>query len=279
MIADCLTNKLYLSDCLPHKQPDFFPRFKEVLRECRIPIEFLPGTRDIWAVDFMPIQISENEFVQFTYDPDYLKPKKYHSSITDTDSVCEAIGIIPKKSALVVDGGNVIKGKDMVIMCDKVFYENPQLTEKEIIRGLESLFQVDKLVFIPWDRSDFTGHSDGMVRFIDDNTVLINDYSKESVSYQRNFRMALHNAGLEWIELPYNPYQNFSADSACRVYINFLQMQQAIIVPVFNSHFDEIALRVICEAFKGQVIRTVNSVELAEQGGILNCISWNIAVN
>jgi agmatine deiminase len=118
-----------------------------------------------------------------------------------------------------------------------------------------------------------------MVRFIDEDTVLINDYSKESISYQRNFRMALHNAGLDWIELPYNPYPNSNGDSACGVYINFLQMQQAIILPVFNSHFDDRAFKVISEVFKGQVIRTVNSTALAEQGGILNCISWNIAVS
>lgn len=279
MITDCLTNRLYLSDCLPHKQPVFYPLFKHVLEGIQIPFEFLPNTKDIWAVDFMPVQVVHNEFVQFTYNPDYLRPKKYRSFITNVDSVCKAIDITTQKSPLVVDGGNVIKGRDKVIMCDKVFHENPQLTEKQIIKELQSLFEVDKLVFIPWDRSDFTGHADGMVRFIDEDTVLINDYSKESISYQRNFRMALHNAGLDWMELPYNPYPNSNGDSACGVYINFLQMQQAIILPVFNSQFDDRAFKVISEVFKGQVIRTVNSTALAEQGGILNCISWNIAVS
>ena len=178
---------------------------------------------------------------------------------------------------MVVDGGNVSKTKDKVIMCDKVFAENNHLSEKEVIRQLENLFQVDKLYFVPWDVNDFTGHADGMVRFIDRNTVLINDYSKEEPEFQRCFRMALHNAGLDWIELPYNPPYDPTYISARGLYLNFLQMKQAIIVPTFKSKFDDKAIKVLEQVFKGQTIATIESNELANKGGIINCISWNIS--
>ncbi len=77
MIPDEKTNSLYLADCLPKKQPKFFQRFEKILIDCNIQYSFLPNTKDIWAVDFMPVQISKDEFVQFTYNPDYLQPKKY----------------------------------------------------------------------------------------------------------------------------------------------------------------------------------------------------------
>ena len=221
MITDIQTNKLFLADSLPIKQPRFFVRFSKVLKDCNIHFRFLPYTKDIWAVDFMPIQIRRNEFVQFTYNPDYLQSQKYRSTISDVDRICEAIKLPTTKSKLVVDGGNVIRATDKVIMCDKVFYENKHISEKDIIKQLKELLEVDKLYFVPWDKDDFTGHVDGMVRFIDNDTVLINSYCQEKPEYQRCLRISLHNAGLDLVELPYNPPKDTDPDSAEGLYLNY----------------------------------------------------------
>lgn len=276
MITDNETNFLYVADCLPTRQPKFFQRFEKVLTDCRIKFQFLPDTKDIWAVDYMPVQISKDNFVQFKYNPDYLQDRLWRNTISDVDSICKAINLTTQKSKLIVDGGNVSRTEDKVIMCDKVFHENKTLSEKEVIKQLKQLFQVDKLYFVPWDTKDFTGHADGMVRFIDNDTVLINDYSKEDAKFQRCFRMSLHNAGLDWVELPYNPPNDPTLTSARGLYLNYLQMQQAIIVPTFKTKHDEQAIKVLEKVFKGQTIATVESNDLADEGGILNCISWNI---
>ena len=277
MITDSQTNKLFLADCLQSKQPDFFQRFKKVLNECKIDFQFLPDTKDIWAVDFMPVQINRNKFVRFTYNPDYLQGKKHQKTVSDVDSICQTINLNTTKSKLIVDGGNISRTVDKIIMCDKVFHENKQISERELIRQLKNLFEVDKLLFVPWDVNDFTGHADGMARFIDNDTVLINDYSKEDAKFQRCFRMSLQNAGLDWVELPYNPPNEPKSMSAKGLYINYLQMEQAVIVPIFKSKHDEQAIKIMEEVFKGQTIATIDGNELAEEGGILNCITWNIA--
>lgn len=278
MITDIQTNKLFLANCLPKIHPKFFQRFEKVLGRCKIMFEFLPNCKDIWAVDFMPVQVSRDKFVQFIYNPDYLKPKKFKKTISDVGSICKSIKLTTQKTKLIVDGGNVSRAADKVIMCDKVFAENKNLSEKEVIKQLQDLFQVDKLYFVPWDTNDFTGHADGMVRFIDSNTVLINDYSHEEPEFQRSFRKALHNAGLDWIELPYNPPNDPTLISARGLYLNYLQMEQAIIVPTFKTKYDDKAIKILEQVFKGQTIATVESNELADKGGILNCITWNIVV-
>ncbi len=276
MITDNKTNTLFLADSLEEKQPVFFQRFEKALKENNIDFQLLPNTKDIWAVDYMPVQISKDNFVQFTYNPDYLQPKKYQKTISDVDSICKAINLTTIKSKLIIDSGNVSKTTDKVIMCDKVFHENKHISERELIKQLKELFQVDKLFFVPWDINDFTGHADGMVRFIDNDTVLINDYSKENAEFQRCFRMSLHNAGLDWVELPYNPPIDPTMTSAKGLYLNYLQMKQAVIVPTFKTKFDDKAVKVLEQVFKGQTIATVDSNELADEGGILNCITWNI---
>jgi agmatine deiminase len=138
------------------------------------------------------------------------------------------------------------------------------------------LFEVDKLYFIPQQPKDYTGHSDGMLRFLDNKTVIINDYSKEKPEFQRAFKIALDNAGLDYIEIPYNPYGNKTYSQANGSYINFLQMQNTVIIPTFGIKEDEIAVRQFEQLFSGYQIATIDSNEVANNGGILNCITWNI---
>jgi len=277
MIPDKQTNFLYLADTLPKNYSNFFRQFEKVLNDSNINFQLLPNTKDVWAVDYMPIQIDKDSFVQFIYNPDYLRDTiKWSKTISDVDIICKQMNLLPKKSNIVVDGGNVTRTTDKVIMCDKIFTENRNIKEKNLIRELQELFQVDKLIFIPTHPIDFTGHADGMVRFYDSNTVLINDYSRETMEFQLKFRLALHNAGLNYIEIPYNPYDNKKNGHANGEYINFLQMQQAIIIPTFGIKEDDVVIKQFEQLFTGQRIATVDGNDLAFDGGILNCITWNI---
>lgn len=276
MIPDNQTNFLYLADSLPKKYPNFFSRFEKVLTDCNIEFAMLPNTNDVWAVDYMPIQIDLNKFVRFVYNPIYLQPKKYLKSISDVDAICELMGIETIKSNIVIDGGNVTKTTDKVIMTDRIFKDNPTFERKELITALENHFQIDKLFFVPEQPKDFTGHSDGMLRFIDEKTVMINDYKKEDEAFSRAFEIAIHNIGLEYIKIPYNPYQNTSYNQANGDYINYLQMENTIIIPTFGIEEDEQVVKQFEQIFEGQNIKAIESNEIANEGGILNCITWNI---
>jgi len=276
MIPDSSTNFLYLADTLPKKYPTFYQEFEKILKECKIDFALLPNTKDVWAVDYMPVQVRENHFIQFVYKPDYLKPKKYAKTISDVGSICEKIGLTPERSRIVLDGGNVSRSANKLIMTSKVFRENSIIEERQLIRELQHCFEAEQLIFVPEDPYDFTGHIDGMVRFVDENTVLINDYRlTNGLAFQLSFRMALHNAGLAYIEIPYCP--DFSVrDSAKGLYLNYLQMGNFIIVPTFGIDQDEVAIKQLEAVFAGQTIKTINGNDLAVHGGIINCISWNI---
>ena len=143
MIHDSETNFLFLADKLKDKKYSaFLARFEKVLIENNIPFKFLSDTNDIWAVDYMPVQISTDKFVQFEYNPDYLQSKTQSKTIYDVDCICKSINVLPKKSKLIVDGGNVIRTTNKVIMCDKVFKENSKVSEKELIKQLRDTFEV-----------------------------------------------------------------------------------------------------------------------------------------
>lgn len=276
MITDNQTNFLYLADTLPTKYPDFYKQFENVLAVCNIPFDFLPQTKDVWAVDYMPIQTDLNKFIRFVYNPSYLQSKQYLKTISDVDEICKAIGIETFKTDIIIDGGNVTRWTNKVIMTDRVFKDNPTYERKQLIKELYELLQVDKIYFVPEQPGDFTGHSDGMVRFVDEHTVIINDYKQEKEEFYRAFEIAIHNTGLDYITIPYNVYENKSNDHANGDYINYLQMENTVIVPTFDIKEDDLTVRQLETIFAGQNIQTVESNEIAYDGGILNCITWNI---
>lgn len=276
MITDSQTNFLYLADTLSFKYADFFKQFEKVLTDCNIDFTLLPNTKDVWAVDYMPIQIDINKFVQFVYNPSYLQTKKYLKTISNIDAICNDIGIDTLKTDIILDGGNVTRWTNKIIMTDRVFIDNPTYDRKSLIRELHELLQVDKLYFVPEQPGDFTGHSDGMVRFIDENTIVINDYKQEKEWFYRAFEIAIHNTGLDRIKIPYNVYNNKSNRQANGDYINYLQMENNIIVPTFGIKEDEEAVRQLETIFAEQTITTIDCNEVANDGGILNCITWNI---
>ena len=78
------------------------------------------------------------------------------------------------------------------------------------------------------------------------------------------------------MKIPYNVYNNKSNDNANGDYINYLQMQNTLIIPTFGIKEDDIVVKQLETIFAGQTIATVESNQIAYDGGILNCITWNI---
>lgn len=276
MITDSQTNFLYLADTLPKKYPDFYARFEKVLTDCKVKFDLLPNTKDVWAVDYMPIQIDLQQFVRFVYNPSYLQSKKYLKTISNVDEICAEIGLETQKTDIVIDGGNITRWVNKVIMTDRVFKDNPTYERKKLINKLYELLQVDNIYFVPEQPLDFTGHSDGMVRFLDGDTVVINDYKQEKEEFSRAFEIAIHNTGLDYIKIPYNIYNNKCIGQANGDYINYLQMENIIIIPTFASNEDDLAVKQLETLFPGKKITILESNEIANDGGILNCITWNI---
>jgi len=275
MMMDSQTNIVFLADSLFKTYPSFARRFTDTLTSWQVPFGLLPGTRDVWAKDYMPIQSAEDTYVQFTYAPDYLKAKRYQHLRTDPSVVTRNIGIATTNCDLILDGGNVIQGENFVVLTDKVFQENRHLEKRSVYEILERIFQ-RRIVIIPRDPSDYTGHADGMVRAYGRSSVLINRYQQSDTKLAKRIHRALQEAGLEYIEVAYNPYRNSSNDHAIGYYINFLELENIIFLPAFGLPADESALDAFIELYPSCRVVPVLCDEVAEAGGVLNCISWNI---
>lgn len=202
MISSHSTNFLYLADTLPTKYPAFFKQLEKTLIENNVQFDLIPYTNDVWAVDYMPIQVSENKFVRFTYDPKYLKSEEYKKTVSNTASICKSMDIETLNSDIILDGGNIVSWGKKAIMTDRIFIEKPNYKHNDLIDELKLLLELEHLVIVPAQPYDFTGHVDGMMRFVNENIVLLNDYKQESNSFKKTLSKALKSADLESLSFP-----------------------------------------------------------------------------
>lgn len=89
VLTDQETDFLFVSDRLPEREA-FWNRLVKVLDTNQVPFDVLKDTRDIWCVDYMPVQVASTKFVQFRYNPDYLQDGNWLSTITDGAPVAES---------------------------------------------------------------------------------------------------------------------------------------------------------------------------------------------
>ena len=297
MITDDHTNSVFFSSLLPEKCPVLNAHIADALRKRDIPFTYLKGTKDIWCRDFMPIQIEKDRFVFYRYTPDYLQDKTGLTLQTNPELVFqEESNELPRllpmsveeemhpisishpvlhrfKLELVMDGGNVVKCGDKVVMTDKVFVENNDKTPQEVQRQIEKAFQCE-VVFLPWDRNEKYGHCDGIIHCLGDNRVLMTNYSDFDKGIADEYLRILE----KYFDVTILKYNVKRKHMRSWSYINFLQIGTLVLVPQLGIPEDDQALGQISIALPDCEIVGIPALEAVRRGGALNCISWNIKV-
>ena len=234
-----------------------------------IPYRFLPNTKDIWVRDFMPVRTGSGKLVSFRYEPSYLKNDPDLRTDFRKD-LAPQLGLPVTYSKINLDGGNVVFSLSgaRVLISDRVFSENPEYPSAALMRELSELLEAEVLI-IPSLKSDMTGHADGMARFLDDRTVLCNR-PLSSCGFEQQVKRAVQDCGLDAVDLPFVPTGGVSAVGC---YLNYLETERVVFLPVFGIEQDAEAETSARQLFSKEIV-PVNIREIAQQGGCLNCISW-----
>ena len=173
-------------------------------------------------------------------------------------------------------------------MTDKVMIENEGLSKKEIESKIRDSFKpkecnstIDEItiVWLPWDKKDVCGHTDGILRFVgvqkDGKPVVLTNLSV----YDDGIATQMRNILMEHfyvIELNLSEYHELSW-----AYINALQTRDVIIVPgIGNTKLDNEAMShfiALYPDYKGRIYQVQMKVFIEKWGGALNCCSWTIS--
>lgn len=275
-ILDRDTNIVFLSKWLKTEDSDFFSRFTKVMDEMDIHWELLKYTNDIWARDYMPIQLSKDEFLKYKYWPDYLLSNENKEFITDCTKACKALGIKYRETDIIIDGGNMVPCGDYIVMTDKVFTENHvEKYDPSFIARLETELG-RRVIIIPWHKTvgDVYGHADGFIKWCGGDKVLMSNHRDTDPKEAEEIKQKLEKYGFQVTEMLFNvaepsPDWNWA-------YVNFIQIGNKILMPSFDIPEDEQAFNYVKDAFPNCEIRQIQMRNIADNGGALHCLTWNI---
>lgn len=83
-------------------------------------------------------------------------------------------------------------------------------------------------------------------------------------------KRAVQDCGLDAVDFPFVPTGGVSAVGC---YLNYLETERVVFLPVFGIEQDAEAETSARQLFSKEIV-PVNIREIAQQGGCLNCISW-----
>ncbi len=276
-------NTVYISSLLKERYPHAASELLSILKRHNVSVKELTGTKDVWCRDYMPVLNRKGELIQFKYAPSYLRDKKYEGTRSNVHDVCEANGIKPDRfSSINLDGGNVVLYGDKAIITDRIFKENLDCDKEKLVSDLAELLDAKIIIIKSYnsESEDFTGHADGMVRFVDEHTILCNDLDKDYKYIGESIKKVCRDNGLTYKNIPFftPKYDKNNPDSALGIYVNYLEVNDLIVLPQFNidGNYDKEVVQIFSKIFPNRIIETIDYNEVALDGGLLNCTTWTV---
>lgn len=167
---------------------------------------------------------------------------------------------------------------------------NPHLTKEEIETRLKAAFGIRKINWLDHGYlagDDTDSHIDTLARLCPNNTIVYTACDDEQDEHYIELKKmedqlkTFTNADGESYRLLPLPWSGpvLGRDSDERLpstYANFLIINEAVLVPIYDLPMDEDALEVISQAFPGFEIMGIPCNALIEQGGSLHCITMQI---
>jgi agmatine deiminase len=281
------------------------PAFEQLEQILGDRLRVLPVSNE-WCRDYMPVRGANGKKVLFKYAPSYLIGDETHERTIpqNLEEGLRKVGIGYETSyelllestmikEVVLDGGGIDILGDVAIVSDRIISDNSTIWNQgrpRVLDDLQNLLGLKKLVVVPADPFDVTGHADGCVRFIDDKTVLINDPTDllnsfgpdDSIHqldmYERwvgNFEQTLQDAGFRIEYLPSLMHEEEKPASAWGIYLNFLLLDDLLIVPFYVGK-DETnsTIKKQLEELYNRTVYGVYADDLSKEGGVVNCVSW-----
>lgn len=234
---------------------------------------------DIWLRDVAPVITTR--MVKFRYAPSYLAKADRTYLDTRFRAWLKQMHFQYRTSDLVLDGGNLVwNGHDTVILTEHVFKDNPEWSRQEIVSELKYQLNVSHVIIIPAEPGDVLGHADGMVKFINAQTLYVSDFSGDDVlvhTVERRIKAELPAAKFVILPSAYTAKDQYDRKiaSAKGLYINMLETPDTIYVPHYDLPADQQVLKII-RAHTAKKVVPIDVAKISTTGGSVHCLTWDV---
>ncbi|HED15305.1 MAG TPA: agmatine deiminase family protein [Gammaproteobacteria bacterium] len=256
---------------------------------------------DTWTRDYAPLSaICDDKpcLLNFTFNGwggkypadldnavnDQLQRKNVFNDTQFTSSTLELEG-----GAIETDGlGTLLTTRQ----CQLESKRNPGMEHDEIIAMLKSCLGHDRILFIQHGKligDDTDGHIDSLARFCSPDTIAyVSCHDSSDPHYVSLQKMQQELQDLyqpdgkpyKLVELPLpEAIMSDDGDRLPATYANFLIINQAILLPVYNqSDRDSECQQRLSEVFPNREIITINALPLIQQYGSVHCATMQLAM-
>ncbi len=234
---------------------------------------------DIWMRDFTLSNASAP--LMFRYTAAAQDSQSAADNVQDVFyDLVKSADISFTESDLLNDGGNFVDDYFGNVVISTKFLKDNDLTETKARKLLTALPSIKNVAFITADEQGGLEHSDGIVSFIDENTLIVNSYPEEpeyAKLLKEQLKRGLPNVVIHEIPTPYDDSKIYDNrfGSACGLYTNALVTSQRVYLPQFGMPEDKKVLAQVRSITSKQVI-PIRSDNVCFMGGGVRCMSWQL---
>jgi len=252
-------------------------------------------SNDTWSRDFGGITIEENNqltLLDFKFNGWGKKyPYNLDNKITQQLKLKGLLKNYKHKTInFVLEGGSIdVNTQGVLLTTTKCLLEknrNPHLNKKTIEKTLVDLLGIKKILWLnsgALSGDDTDSHIDTLARFVSNNTIVYQSCTnKNNQDYQELKDMeeelktftTLEGAKYKLIPLPnIDPIYDEDDEQLPATYANFLIINGAVLVPIYNIKSDTVALDIFKSLFPKRDIIGIDCSTLIKQHGSLHCVT------
>lgn len=258
---------------------------------------FLAASNDTWTRDHGPVNCYDNgklKLVNFRFNGWGNKyPSDKDDALTTTLHAAGAFGNCELRNEdWVLEGGSLeTDGKGTLITTESCLLNpnrNPGLSRTAIEQRLQESLGIKRVIWINKghiEGDDTDGHIDTLARFCNPHTIAYcharhSDPHYDSLkALETQLQSLRQTSGAPYHLMPLPLPTAIFDQNGCRLpatYANFLIINKAVLVPVYDVAEDSIAIERLMQTFPGHWIHPINCRPVIEQFGSLHCLTMQI---
>lgn len=255
---------------------------------------FVSGqTNDTWARDCSVLSVIDEDedeplLLNFTFTGWGGKFDASHDNKMNA-SIAHVYGAPMQKIDLILEGGGVeTNGNGSLLTTAACLLNpnrNPHMDKGQTEEILKKEFGVEQILWLNYGYlagDDTDSHIDTLARFIDTDTIMYvqcNDKTDEHYEALKKMEEELQTLRdidgepFDLIALPMTQPHFYDEERLPATYANFLIINDAVLLPVYNDPHDAQAIAICEKAFRGRDIIPIDCSVLIRQHGSLHCVT------
>lgn len=252
-------------------------------------------SNDIWARDHAPISVLQDGRPlllnfrfngwgrKYPYDLDNMISRKLHEQNVFSDTPMTSLAFVLEGGSIESDGhGSLLTTRNCLLSPER----NPAFDCIGMEGYFAEIFGVERVLWLDHgelEGDDTDGHIDTLARFCDAHTIAHASCTRPADPHYRpllemegQLRSFVDYTGQPYrlVPLPLpSPKYDDEGHRLPATYANFLIINGAVLVPVYDDVMDSVALERLAGCFPEREIIPVNCLPLIRQYGSLHCVT------